>query len=137
MRKTLALFIFVLFIHQQHATAAQGCLVGELVYVTKSSTVIDDLLQLLGLPPGYSGPTEPRIGSCVNLNMKVWTTTSSGCRACPSGFKVELINLKLVAVCDTTPTNGSVANSSIIQCSLDDYSWALGAFCCSFRYVRD
>lgn len=123
--KNFKFFIILCLLLSSKFANAQGCLVNETVYTTKASGVVDNLLNLLGFPPGYSGPSEPRVGACVSNLQKVWTAGASDCRACPTGFRVELIGLNLVAVCDVTPTNGKVASSSIIYCNLDDYSLPL------------
>lgn len=100
-----------------------GCRVpnGD-VYITPETSAVNVILALI-IGPGYKGTPVPTISTCVLNQQTIYTQGSSNCRVCPGiGFSV----VGLAVVCGQPTIDGKIATSAIVNCNLDDHSWALG-----------
>lgn len=119
-------FISLIFI-SEFALGAEGCVVNSQVHLTRAPTNLE--LSVLGSNKVFSEVSIP------SNNCNVGSSLGS-CSACLSGGSVINVNLIgiPVIVCSRgglfgnyTPTPGFYYTNYIVQCNLDDYSWALGA----------
>lgn len=106
--------------------SATGCLITstKIVYTTKENALINNVLKLLlGGNDSYISTS----GVPLSNNYCFWTPTPTGsfdCGVCTN----YTINLGLVTGCQAgAMLQGYAGSYTMVQCNLDDYSWALGA----------
>lgn len=126
-------FFLIIFVFTTHLSRAQtGCLVaGGNVYTVEEGALVNVILGLL-VGPGYKGSPINQYGPCVNNSQYVYIADNlRNCRVCTgAGFTITVPGV--VVTCSSTIFNGKIATSQIINCPLDDYSWALGASIAAF-----
>lgn len=119
----LIVFISILY---YNANAAEGCVLNSFVYATRAPTVLD--VSILGSNKVFSN-----VGTASN-NCNTGAAVGT-CSVCLQGGTVVSINVAGLPVifCNKgfldnyAPTPGAYYTNYILQCNLDDYSWALGA----------
>ena len=125
---TLVIFIFFVLKANAQAVGNVGCKIpGQtVVYNVPETGAVNALLGIL-LGNGYRGPTVPETGVCVSNSQLVYKQVgNTNCRVCPTGFSISGISL----LCNgalSTGTPGKEVTAGIVQCNLDDYTWAFGA----------
>ncbi|WP_131535901.1 hypothetical protein [Pedobacter nototheniae] len=137
--KGILLIVVCLIVFSNNLQAAAGCLIPstKTVYTQTDDVGLVNalLIAIFGGVQAYKpNPNEPQTSNCVANNQTVWVAGSSPCRVCPSGYNV----LNLVTGCSGTALDGFVANSTVVQCNLDDYTLplSLGAGLFGFMLIR-
>ena len=128
--KGYALLLLTILFYCSPLAAQTGCLVNtnSTVYtVQDNSGIINAVLAIVfgGNPVYQASPNEPSVSACIANSQKIWTPTTQNCTVCPLGYSFNFLGV--VTGCETTTYIGKVANSSVVYCNLDDYSWTLGA----------
>lgn len=124
------------------SSAQSGCLVAannDTVYTEReNSGLVNAVLSIVfgGNPVYKPNPSEPSTSACISFSQTKWLATTQNCTVCPAGYSYNFLGA--VNGCQTTTYVGKVANKTIVQCDLDDYSWlfatATGAF--GFLFIR-
>jgi hypothetical protein len=114
-----------------------GCRVpsGD-VYITAEGALVNAILGLL-IGPGYKGAPIANSTACISYKKNEYVSTGSPCRVCPgSGFNI-LIPGVLVG-CDQTVIDGKIANLTVVDCNIDDYSsvFLFGFACLGFIIIK-
>ncbi|RZJ77234.1 MAG: hypothetical protein EOO47_17380 [Flavobacterium sp.] len=117
------------------AYGQNGCLIStnSTVYTEQdNSGLINAVLAIVfgGNPVYKSSPNQPSISACIANSQIRWTGGAQNCTVCPFGYDVNLLGV--ITGCQTSTFSGKVATSQIIQCPLDDYSWAFVASAAAF-----
>ncbi|RZJ89091.1 MAG: hypothetical protein EOO20_11895 [Chryseobacterium sp.] len=119
-------FIFVLFFSTLNAFAVDGCLIGNTIYSTRTTSAIQvDLLS--------NGMNVFKSDSPVGTNNCITGTIQGTCQVCHGNPTVglNLVGIKIL-VCTLgldlfrRVDTGVYYSSYILECNLDAYSWALG-----------
>ncbi|RNL51117.1 hypothetical protein [Pedobacter jejuensis] len=133
--KRLKLVLLILFaLWFQKSFAQTGCLVASnsTVYTSvDNSTLAAILANILGNPVYSPTPNEPSVSACVSNSQFRWVgiVTPQSCRVCPGGYNA------LGTGCNGASLNGTIANRTVVQCNLDDYSWAFGSIASIFAFI--
>ncbi|KLT66612.1 hypothetical protein [Pedobacter sp. BMA] len=123
------LSIFAIFLLVTSKTfSAEGCLVGNTIYSTRTSSSVQvDLLS--------NGMNVFKADSPIGTNNCISGTIMGTCQVCHGnptvgislgGVKILLCTLGLDLL--RPVDNGIYYSSYILECNLDDYSWLFGAY---------
>lgn len=125
--KTVKLTLLLLVVLVGSLKAQSGCLVpGGEVYTQPETDLVNVIIVLL-FGPAYRGTPTNQYGPCINKVQNAYLPDNSrNCRVCRGGgFTVVIPGV--LATCGTPTIDGKIATLQVIQCDLDDYSWAFGA----------
>ena len=123
----ISVVLLMLFFSTLNAFALDGCLVGNTIYSTRTTSAIQvDLLA--------NGMNVFKSDFPVGINNCITGTIQGTCQVCHGNPSVGLNILGVkVLVCTLgldlfrRVDNGVYYSSYVLECDLDDYSWALGA----------
>ncbi len=142
LRYFLIVFVLLLF---QNTNAADGCLVNSNIYSNPAPTALN--VNLFSDLKMYTSPGQST--SCFSGTV----SSSTACYVCDQGGEISSavsIGSLLYLITCNKKTNalglgpyysalpGTYYSSYVLQCNLDDYSWALGsvAAACAFIIIR-
>jgi len=128
--KMLKLFLVVFILFTSNLVyAAEGCLVTNRMYTSKATITI------------FSDPVFTTT-FYTDANGKCWSPVSSGsCQVCNGIVSVGALNILICLPDLFAGKNGAVYNGSyyasfaVVDCNLDDYSWALGLGAGVFGFI--
>ena len=121
------LFVATSFMSINVAFGQSGCLIpfNSTVYTEQDNQgLVNAVLAIVfgGNPVYKAMPNEPSLSACTANSQKKWVSGSQNCTVCPYGYS---FNLGVITGCQTQTYQGKVATYTMVQCNLDNYSWAL------------
>ncbi|MFC4211333.1 hypothetical protein ACFOWA_09085 [Pedobacter lithocola] len=133
MKRLKLVLLILLASYFQKSFAQTGCLVSSnnTVYTVQDNSLGSLLTTIFGNPVYLPNPNEPSVSACVSNSQFRWVGASQNCTVCPQGYATVL---GTVTGCNGVRLTGIVANRTVVQCNLDDYSWAFGSIASIFAF---